>query len=91
MNQLQLNHAHGVLQETWWKTGDPGIAFLVHGSLGVGTCLLKSCFPQNMGSFLPDSQDGLWGEPSRAMAEGGVSGDWWRNTSEIYSNQKASS
>lgn len=38
MSQSRLKHAHRVLQETLWKTGDSGMVFLVHGSLMVGTC-----------------------------------------------------
>lgn len=38
MSQSRLKHAHRVLQETLWKTGDSGMVFLVHGSLVVGTC-----------------------------------------------------
>lgn len=61
MSQSRLKHAHRVLQGTLWKTGDSGMAFLVYGG---DMCWITD---SHRASGLPDSQDGVWGDPSRTL------------------------
>lgn len=98
MSQSRLKHAHTVLQGTLWKTGDSGMVFLVHGSFVVGTCAGEPILTEHQAfqtlrvacgaNPAEHCGGGSW---SYGLGRGEVSEDWWRSSSEIYSNWKGSS